>query len=514
MTTHQATRAAFYPRVSRRNTRSDEALERHTLSEQRSLAENFLPRSVELVDDERYRDLNVSGRNSERPGLQAVFDDVREGVVDAVVVGYLSRFGRNAKEALQNLETLHELGATLYIAKEGLIAPPGTRGVSKMLLTILAAVAEMEGDRLADGLALANATARADGVSIQVPYGYTRSNGPGSVLELDDDDAHGPAPADVVRRIFELARDGVGASAIARVLNDERVPTPTQLRHLRGERDKTGAQHWQHNAVRGIVETRTYKGVLPVGVAFEQRGKRRVAIAWEERPAQHVALIDVELWNAAQLSSRPAVRNGTMSGSLLQGLVRCASCSLTMRPSASGGDAKGTLTYKCRGRAGGCDAPATIKRELADDYVLEQLLEGATELEALDDSKRAELEHVVELVKRAELEVESYVNTASALDESDFVRGYAMRKSERDVLRERERVLREQTPERVRKIAQLRELPIDAQREVLRESLDAVVIKRGRGVPVSERVVLIDRGLAPFELSGTGRNVAPRPWPL
>jgi DNA invertase Pin-like site-specific DNA recombinase len=470
MTTHQATRAAFYPRVSRRNTRSDEALERHTLSEQRSLAENFLPRSVELVDDERYRDLNVSGRNSERPGLQAVFDDVREGVVDAVVVGYLSRFGRNAKEALQNLETLHELGATLYIAKEGLIAPPGTRGVSKMLLTILAAVAEMEGDRLADGLALANATARADGVSIQVPYGYTRSNGPGSVLELDDDDAHGPAPADVVRRIFELARDGVGASAIARVLNDERVPTPTQLRHLRGERDKTGAQHWQHNAVRGIVETRTYKGVLPVGVAFEQRGKRRVAIAWEERPAQHVALIDVELWNAAQLSSRPAVRNGTMSGSLLQGL--------------------------------------------ADDYVLEQLLEGATELEALDDSKRAELEHVVELVKRAELEVESYVNTASALDESDFVRGYAMRKSERDVLRERERVLREQTPERVRKIAQLRELPIDAQREVLRESLDAVVIKRGRGVPVSERVVLIDRGLAPFELSGTGRNVAPRPWPL
>jgi hypothetical protein len=48
-----------------------------------------------------------------------------------------------------------------------------------------------------------------------------------------------------------------------------------------------------------------------------------------------------------------------------------------------------------------------------------------------------------------ERDVETYAATASALDEGDFVAGYAMRKSERDVLRESERVLREQTPERV-----------------------------------------------------------------
>jgi DNA invertase Pin-like site-specific DNA recombinase len=514
MTEQQATRAGFYPRVSRRNARNDEALERHTLAEQRSLAEGFLPRGVELVDDERYRDVNVSGRNSERPGLQAIFDDVRAGVIDAVVVGYLSRFGRNAREALDNLKQLHELGATLYIAKESLIAPPGTRGVGKMLYTILAAVAEMEGDRLADGLALANATARADGVSIQVPYGYKRSNGPGSVLELDERDDFGSSPASVVRRVFELARDGEGASAIARRLSDEGVPTPTQLRYLRGERDKTGAQRWQHNAIGGILETRTYRGVLPVGVAFEGEGKRRRAIAWEERPAQHPPLISDELWHAAQLSSRPAVRNGSTGGSLLQGLVRCAGCSQTMRPSKAGGDSRDTLTYKCRGRAGGCDQPATITRRLVDAYVVEQLLEGATEAHELDESKRAELTSLVELVERAERELEAYVSTASALDEGDFVKGYSMRKSERDVLRERERVLREQTPDRRERIAQLHELPLDARREVLRESLDAVVVKRGRGLAVSERVVLIDRGLAPFELSGTGRNVAPRRWPL
>jgi site-specific DNA recombinase len=514
MTETQATRRAiFYPRVSRRNTRSDEALERHTLAEQRSLAESFLPRGVELVVDDIYRDVNVSGRNSERPGLRAVFETIEAGEADAVVVAYLSRFGRNAKEALQNLERLHELGATLYVAKEGLIAPPGTRGVSKMLLTILAAVAEMEGDRLADGLALANATARADGVSIQVPYGYKRSNGPGSPLELDEHDDHGPAPAAVVARIFELARDGMGASAIARLLNDEHVPTPTQLRHLRGERDKPGSKRWQHNAIGGIIGTRTYRGVLPVGVAFEQRGKRREAIAWEDRPAQHPALIPDELWHAAQLSSRPAVRNGSTGGSLLQGLVRCAGCSQTMRPSKSGPKNGAQLTYKCRGRAGGCDQPATIVRKYVDAYVLEQLLEGATELEALDESKRDELERVVRELAIVERDVRDYAATASVLDHDDFVAGYAERKRKRDALRESERVLREQTPERVRRIEQLRELPLDAQREVLRESLDAVVIKRGRG-SVDERVVLVDRGLAPFELSGTGRNVAPRRWPL
>jgi hypothetical protein len=194
--------------------------------------------------------------------------------------------------------------------------------------------------------------------------------------------------------------------------------------------------------------------------------------------------------------------------------VRCAGCSQTMRPSKSGPGNGAQLTYKCRGRAGGCDQPATIVRKYVDAYVVEQLLEGATEAHELDESKRAELASIVEHVERAERELEAYVATASALDEGDFVKGYSMRKSERDVLRERERVLREQTPDRRERIEQLHELPLEARREVLRESLDAVVVKRGRGLAVSERVVLIDRGLAPFELSGTGRNVAPRRWPL
>src|SRR3954447_11899821 len=188
MNPKKPSRAGHYPRVSRTGKRTDEELERHTLSEQRELSEQFLPRSVEFHEDPRYPDRNVSGRTSKRPGLEAIFADIDAGIIDAVVVGYLSRFGRNAAELLANLERLHAAGATLYLAREGLIVPPGTRGVSKMLVTVLAAVAEMEADRLQEGLERANRTAVGNGSSIAIPYGYRRSNGPGSALAPDEAD--------------------------------------------------------------------------------------------------------------------------------------------------------------------------------------------------------------------------------------------------------------------------------------------------------------------------------------
>lgn len=58
----------------------------------------------------------------------------------------------------------------------------------------------------------------------------------------------------------------------------------------------------------------------------------------------------------------------------------------------------------------------------------------------------------------------------------------------------------------------------DGQRAVLASLLDAVVVKpapgQGRTGVISERVVLVPKGTAPFELSGTGRVVESRPWPL
>lgn len=524
MTIKNPTRAALYPRVSRSGKRSDEELERHTLAQQRDYALGYLPRVVELVEDERYKDVNVSGTHSERPGLEALFADVEAGLIDAVVVGYLSRFGRNARELLSNVERLHAAGATFYSAKEHITAAPGHNGTGKLLLTILAGIAEMEADRLAENLADANGRAIANGISVPVPYGYVRENGPGSVLIVDELDDHGPAPADVVRRIFALRLTGMGASAIAKLLTDEGVLSPSAHAAARGRRVKQIGKRWQHNTVQGIVETHTYRGVIPRWQTEpdpESKGKsrrrRRIPGTLELLPAQHVALIDDATWHRAQFAVEPTTRNGRVGGSLLQGLVRCASCSQTMRPSSTG---PGRLVYSCRGRNAGCTHPASIMRGPVDDYVeakvLDALGNGGYGVAVVDAS---ELDELTERLAYAERELKALRDGGDATD-PDYWPAVRARRARIDELERKRAELARTAGKRPGPTPQVyATLSVDERRQVLTDLLDAVVIRpapgRGRMGAIETRVAaIVPAGQSPIELSRSGRPVAPRPFPL
>lgn len=521
MTEPQASGSAiFYGRVSRTNGRTSDELERHTLNEQRSLAHGMLPRSLELLDEELI-DVNVSGKHSERPALRRLFELAERGAIDAVVVGYLSRFGRNAQEALENLTHLHRFGVTVYFAKEQLIAAPGMRGTAKLLVTILAAIAEMELDKLSDGLQLANATALASGVSIAVPYGYTRANGPGSPLVPDDDDEHGLAPDDVVRLIFKLRCDGMGASDIADELNAREVPTPSMLDVLRGKREHAGAALWAHNTVRGIVAVRTYTGVIPRAIAWrtsksKRNPNRRIPCAWEYLPGEHEPLIDEDTFKAAQLSGKRAVRNGRIGGALLQGLVRCEHCSRSMTPSRTGK----LLTYKCRGGAA-CERPSSIARAPVDAFVLSEVVGFASRLRTTKSSNvlREQLRTLESELDVAEASLSEYVGVRERMRIEHFLDGYRQQSEAIDELKLACDTLRAQlSTSESDELDDIAERPLAEQRAGLLAALDAVVIRRapgrGRAGVVDERVVLVAKGHAPFALSGTGRVVEPRSWPL
>jgi DNA invertase Pin-like site-specific DNA recombinase len=521
-------RAGLYERVSRRNGRDADALERTTLDEQLSYARAIVPQASELVvDRKRWLDVDISGATQDRPGLQQLFDDVRSGYIDDVVVGYLSRLGRSMIDVLANVKTLRDLGATIYFGREGLtIRPVDPSGTTTVILAVFAGVAEMERDRLREGLKRANANARERGVSIQVPYGYRRSNGPGSPLAFDERDAFGKlpegdelistTPADVVRDIFARRLQGVGCSDIAHELNAASIPTPTMLEHLRGERKQPGAKLWRHNAIVSLVATHTYKGVIPVGVAFEGEGKRKRATAWELVPGDHPALVSDDDWTDAQSSGR-ATRNGSTGDALLQGLVRCETCSRTMKPSKAGGNGRKLLTYVCPNSD--CERSARIPRAGVDAYVVEQLLEGAIVHEHELETQRAELEKARRDVETATAEYDVFVSRSGALAADVFARGNAQHRLRLEQAQRRLSALEARaTPNLAETLHDFADLELDDQRDVLDALLDAVVIRpapgRGRSGVVSERVVLIPKGTAPFELSGTGKIVAARRWPL
>ena len=104
----------------------------------------------------------LSGKNTDRPELQKMMDFVREG--DTLVVESFSRFARNTRDLLDLTATLEEKGVPFVSKKEAIdtSTPAG-----KFMLTVFAALAELERENLlerqAEGIAVAKAEGRMKG---------------------------------------------------------------------------------------------------------------------------------------------------------------------------------------------------------------------------------------------------------------------------------------------------------------------------------------------------------------
>jgi DNA invertase Pin-like site-specific DNA recombinase len=109
-----------------------------------------------------FEDQGVSGIRAQRPGLDACLGYLRHG--DTLVVQSLDRLGRRTSELLRLVETLAERGVSLRILNLGI--DTGTPA-GQLVLTIMAALAQMEREVLAertrDGLAAARARGRVGG---------------------------------------------------------------------------------------------------------------------------------------------------------------------------------------------------------------------------------------------------------------------------------------------------------------------------------------------------------------
>ena len=108
-------------------------------NQRRTIAQRFPAVGKWFSDD------GVSGTvaATQRPGLGGLLAYVREG--DTVVVAAIDRLGRNTIDVLHTVEALTDKGVSVVSLREGfdLATPAG-----KLMLTMLAAVAELERENL------------------------------------------------------------------------------------------------------------------------------------------------------------------------------------------------------------------------------------------------------------------------------------------------------------------------------------------------------------------------------
>lgn len=110
--------------------------------------------ALEKYNIEKWFTEKVSGKDTNRPELQAMLDYAREG--DVVYIHEFSRLARSTKDLLDIIEQLNNKGVQLISNKENLDTSTPT---GKMLVTMIGAIAEFERqqilERQREGIAVA-----------------------------------------------------------------------------------------------------------------------------------------------------------------------------------------------------------------------------------------------------------------------------------------------------------------------------------------------------------------------
>lgn len=132
-----------------------------------STVEQNTERQLRDVVCDRVYEEKISGKDTNRPQLQAMLSNIRSG--DIVNIHEMSRLARNTRDLLNLVEYITSKGATIVFHKENLTFKGDGKQdpYQKMMMTMLGAVAELERsillERQREGIAIAKAKGKYKG---------------------------------------------------------------------------------------------------------------------------------------------------------------------------------------------------------------------------------------------------------------------------------------------------------------------------------------------------------------
>ena len=283
-----------------------------------------------ITDYKFYCDDGCSGTNFDRPSFKKMLSDIDEGKINLVIVKDLSRFGRNYVEAGMYVQRFTDSNIRFIAADDNYDSLVNS---DDLLFPIKNVVNEMYARDVSKKTKAAKKAKARDGLFIgsKAPFGF----------KIDPNDRHHlivdePA-AQVVKRIFRLASEGVGYNKMAKIFREEKVLTPIAYFNLNNP-DYFKSDYWRKEfdwhvtSIRAILNNEVYLGKLVYG---KQRNKSMKSKEKVRNPKEdwivvencHEPIITQELWDTVHkilnAKHRPA-KAGEVQ--MFAGLLYCSDC--------------------------------------------------------------------------------------------------------------------------------------------------------------------------------------------
>lgn len=319
---------ALYERLSRDDEMQGES---NSITNQKKYLEDYAVQHG-FGNIQHFSDDGYSGTNFNRPAFNSLLTEIEAGRVGTVIVKDMSRFGRNYLQVGFYTEMMFPKKNVRFIAANNGVdsANPADNDFTPFLNIMNEWYAKDTSKKIK---AVFKAKMR-DGkrVSGAVPYGYYRKTEDKQTLYVDE------ASASVVRRIFQLACDGMGATAIADTLSEDKILIPSAYARQNHPEDCQCTNYhdpytWNATTVGYILNRREYLGHAVLGKTTRDNFKtKRKRIANEDELLvfynTHEAIIDQETYDKAQRMRKRVSprRNSEKPAHRLSGLLYCADC--------------------------------------------------------------------------------------------------------------------------------------------------------------------------------------------
>ncbi|MDX5507401.1 MAG: recombinase family protein [Wolbachia endosymbiont of Hylaeus sinuatus] len=312
-------RCAIYTRKS-----NEDGLEQkfNSLDAQRVACEKYIKsREGWVALAKRYDDGGYSGKNLERPAIKELFEDVKGGEIDCVVVYTLDRLSRETKDSIE-VTSFFRRHRVNFVAVTQIF--DNNTPMGKFVQTVLSGAAQLEREMIVERVKNKIATSKEQGLWMggTLPLGYDVKD---KELIINEKEAK------TVKHIFERHLELKSMAELARELNSQGY--------------RTKADTFKKATVRRIITNPIYMGKI-----------RHYDKQYE---GKHEAIIEKEKWQKAQeLIKNQPYRKAKYEGALLRGIIKCKSCGVNMTLTYSKKENKRYRYYVCNNhlRGKGCES--------------------------------------------------------------------------------------------------------------------------------------------------------------
>lgn len=338
---------AIYIRLSREDGDKEES---NSVAVQRKMLRDFINNNEDLTLFDVYVDDGFTGTNFERPSFQRLITDIENSEVDCVVIKDLSRLGRDYLETGFYIEKFFPQKGVRFIAINDHIDNKGDKEYD-MLLPIRNIMNEQYARDISVKVQSSFKTKQKSGefVGAFSSYGYVKSSKDKHKLIVDEE------AAKIVRKIFQRCIDGCPKLRIAKELNEQGIPNPTEYKRRNGYNyvnptKLTTTSYWTYSTISKILNNPMYLGHMVQGkTKRKMKGKPTLVSKdnWIIVKNMHDAIISEEIWNQAHESLNHRTREVNLNNNigLFCGYIVCGDCGRAMHKKIDKGR---YVYYRCR----------------------------------------------------------------------------------------------------------------------------------------------------------------------